>query len=161
MTKKIQFLLCPFALATLAGCMAMNEPKIAYYGEERPLSETAVFAVQGEGKSDNGKLVLGSVEEVDGRSMRVRFMNKEYPYWVRVLPGEHDFKILYYKYGRYAEKTVHVSDMKPRHVYVAQLLDYNDKYNIQLVDTGENSTFTEHSSWGTSTKSGDFQAKFN
>lgn len=145
----------------VTGCATINEPAITYGDAGHPHSDTAIFAIKSVGESVSGaNNMLGSVLEVDGHSMRTFSASWEYPVWVRVLPGRHEFKIIYSKYPEFATKTVVVPDAQPRHVYVEMIHDYGRTYRMELKDLGENSNFTERLPWGTATKSGDFQATF-
>lgn len=149
------------ALGALSGCRTLNEPAIAYFDKSHPHSDTAVFAVNSVMVSAEGRKNLdGSVLEVDGRSMRTISATWEYPVWVRVLPGEHEFKVIHSKHPLYVVKAVTVKDMKPRHVYVEEIHDYGSTYRMEVQDLGENPSFSEHLPWLTSTKSGDFRATF-
>ncbi|HUA81866.1 MAG TPA: hypothetical protein VL997_15935 [Dyella sp.] len=149
------------AFCMLTGCRTLNEPAVAYYDKSHPHSDTAVFAVNAVMQSAEGRKNLGgAILKVDGRSMHMPSMTWTDPVWVRVLPGDHEFQVTYSKYPKYVVKTISVTGMKPRHVYVEEIHDYGDTYRMETVDTGENSTYTEHLPWATSTKSGDFQATF-
>lgn len=50
--------------------------------------------------------------------------------------------------------------MKPRHVYLAKLIDYGDRYRIDIVDLGQDSGFIEHIPTMQSLKPGDYRATF-
>ena len=150
----------------ISGCASMGDPALTYRDSGHSHSDTAIFAVEGFGDTEAGRLrSISAIWTVDGKSMRHFSMGSELPVWVRVLPGTHQFKISYSKgsapFGReFAFATKTVADMKPRHVYFAKLIDYGEKYRIDIVDLGENSQFKEHIPGGQSLKPGDYQAAF-
>lgn len=152
--------------AVLSGCMSLGEPKVAYEDASHPLSDTAVFAVQGFNSPQEGApQTISAVWRVDGKSMRNRLsLGDELPVWVRVLPGTHEFKISYDKFEDGTRKTGFatktVVDMKPKHVYFAKLHDLGSQFQIEVVDLGENSGFKEHVPALRSMKPGDFPATF-
>lgn len=129
----------------LSGCVSLIEPMIFYKDKAHPKQDTSVFAVENYSKNEDGS-AHGAVMQVDGKSTHDWLaLNNVDPVWIRVLPGEHVFKIVYSKTsGQYMVKNVTVRDMQAKHVYVAHLIDYGMSYKIVVEDTGENSTYKEH-----------------
>ena len=129
----------------LTGCMSMAEPMVVYKDAKHPRSDTSVFAVDRHQVDEDGT-VVGAVLSVDGHSTRdLLSVTEQVPPWVRVLPGPHTFEITYAKSNRqYMTKTVPVSTMLPRHVYVAHLVDQGMTYSVDVEDMGDSQSFKEH-----------------
>src|SRR6516164_5947917 len=86
------------------------EPYVAYPDKGHPLSDTAVFALSSKGLYGTG----ASIAEVDGKRI---FFHGGFRVWVRVLPGDHTFRLALTQGTRIGESRFPVQDMKPGHVY--------------------------------------------
>lgn len=153
-------LVLAITMLSLAGCVDLSEPKIMYKDAAHPQSDTAVFAVRNVGVTDTNVTVGGAVVTVDGSSTVRPCMTWCVPSWVRVLPGTQDFKVVFSKQTVRGEKVVHVPDMLPGHVYIAELHDAGMSFGVTVRDDGEHSDFTMTYPKGATARYGDFKATF-
>lgn len=128
----------------LIGCAYHQTPYPMYEGSPS-LSNTAVFAVLDDKATKHNESRIVSVNGKEPSCTQVGC-----PYWVRVLPGNHKFVVRYtssHYWGKvgsgykYADLTVEVSDMKPKHVYVARYQELSDQVKVVVEDMGENSGY--------------------
>ena len=121
------------ATAMLAACAFNQQPYITYENQAHPLSDTAVFMSFGTGS-------LVQITHVDG--VKTDCAQVGCPVWVRVLPGEHTFKIeakastLDGQFIRTftSQFELKLSTMQPRHVYSLR----RSPTGFEVDDRGEN-----------------------
>jgi hypothetical protein len=126
---------------TVTGCAFHQQPYVMHAGNT-PQSETAVFAsLDDRSTKFNDSRILS----VNGKKTPCAQVGC--PYWVRVTPGSHTFKVRYTSNHHWnlhssgysvAELDVALDDMKPRHVYVLRYLERNDEVVAFAEDLGEN-----------------------
>jgi hypothetical protein len=141
---RISSLTCAALSMAISGCAFHAAPFVAYEGS-LPLAQTAVFSALDQ-RAQNFN------------DTRIRFVNgKETscaqagcPYWVRVPPGTQSFQIRYTAHFqwnlhssgyKYADATIEVKDMKPRHVYVVRYEEHNGNVRMTVEDLGENPNY--------------------
>ena len=132
------------ASACLVGCAFHRTPWPAYEGSHAQ-AETAVFASFDQ---QSAKYVDARITLVD--TTKTPSWEVGHPYWVRVKPGAHAFRIAYktdYRLAgpainwREATIDVTVADMKPGHVYVARYRESWGGVAVQVEDLGERPDF--------------------
>jgi len=112
------------------------------YDGSPPKGETAVFASldDSSAKYNDSRIYIA-----DGK--KPSCIEVGCPYWVRVLPGTHTFVVRYtsdatwsfqHSGYRYADLTIEVRDMKPRHVYVVRYRQLANDVQYAVEDLGEN-----------------------
>lgn len=84
---------------------------------------------------------LGQIVSVDGVNMSC--VQAGCPIYVRVLPGDHTFKVRLSIYDsvatyRQGEADLTIKEMKPRHVYEAQYVVDGNRFSVSSIDLGEN-----------------------
>lgn len=119
------------AAVLVSACAYHRQPYLMYEGRV-PLGETSVFS-----SVDEKALVEARIEEADGR--RPSCAQAGCPYWVRVLPGTHSFKVKLSYQGAVFE--ISVADMKARHVYAVHYYASDKKQQCYVEDLGENPNF--------------------
>jgi len=133
-------LLALFLAATASGGPGGNSherPYVTYPDKDHALSDTTVFSVLIDGKAFSSRIL-----SVDGEKFHCT--NGSCPFWVRTLPGTHNFKVFYQLFARgfhdYGEAQLLIREMKPRHIYEARfhLVDKGDKFFVTAEDLGEN-----------------------
>ena len=114
------------------------------YEGNPPLSDTTVFSASDHTRT---KYIDARVIAVDGKETSC--VQAGCPYWVRVLPGVHTFRVRYttdlgfggYKeiVSRVATVNIEIEDMRPMHVYEARYRESSDKQTLHsgFVDLGE------------------------
>ena len=107
-------------LLVLTGCSLKAKPYIVYEDANHPLSDTAVFTVVP--RSLCGSNLLPAIKAIDGKPYDPKGAGSGF--WVRVLPGPHQFDVLYNLMDNglnsYKSAIVKVSvNMTPKNVYVA------------------------------------------
>jgi len=122
--------------ASLTGCAFHRTPYVMFEGSP-PLSETAVFAA-----FDNKVTKFNDprIRMVDGKDTSCA--QAGCPFWVRVKPGKHVFDVRYSTNFRlsgynFADASLIVEDMKPRHVYVVRYVESGGGVRITVEDLGE------------------------
>jgi hypothetical protein len=85
--------------------------------------------------------VLAQIISVDGKNTSCA--QAGCPIWVRVIPGDHAFKLRLSIYDgvskyRQGEADFVIKDMKPRHVYEAQYVIEGEHFQVSPIDIGEN-----------------------
>ncbi|NTX26883.1 hypothetical protein HT746_07005 [Burkholderia pyrrocinia] len=130
-------------MIVLSGCAIRGTPYITY-DEKKPLVETAIFSAFDKTQK------LATVDEVDGRALPLCYISGYCPFWVRVLPGEHTFKVRYQTdvvlFGsmmtaKVANFSLTVPDMKPSHVYTVEYQKVGSGVYATVRDLGENPTY--------------------
>ena len=128
-------------LLTLGGCAFHQSPYLTY-SEKLNLNETAVFS------SLDDKAVTfneSRIHLVDGT--KTSCVQVGCPYWVRVKPGKHTFKVVYTSNHSWdlnssgysvSNLEITVDDMKPKHVYVMRFSEKEGKLSYFVEDLGEN-----------------------
>jgi hypothetical protein len=113
------------AILFCCGCATKIEPYLAYSEKSHPLNDTAIFSVLDQSMY-GGDIIVGIVG-IDGKKYTSKGIGSGF--WVRTLPGQHEFEITYrfqYALGgnntaSYKESNVKVSvNMKPKYVYLAK-----------------------------------------
>jgi hypothetical protein len=136
----MKLLFTAFLATSLVGCAFHQTPYVAYDGQA-PRSDTSVFSVVTDNAATKGAL---EITHVDGRPTSC--FQVGCPVWVRVLPGEHsftlvykgDFKLLYPQITwRTAGLKIDVTDMQSRHVYFGEPAVVGDRLHVDVVDLGE------------------------
>jgi hypothetical protein len=131
--------LLAIVMSSISGCAFHTRPYIAYANSGHPQADTAVFSVQGlKGNA------LGQVVQVDGRDTSC--VQAGCPVWVRVIPGNHTFRIRYSIYNNgiashlQGETDFELRDMRARHAYEANfIVDEAAKlFRPEAKDLGEN-----------------------
>jgi hypothetical protein len=132
--KKALSILAPLLLASCA-----FGPQAVYTDSAHSLSDTSVFSARASGD-------LAQIMFVDGK--RPECWKQGCPTVVRVLPGAHTFVIQFQRWHGLldvsGEITLHVPDMKPRHVYAVEYDVSRDEkiLHARPVDLGENSGYS-------------------
>jgi hypothetical protein len=112
---------------------------------EGALSNTAILSAYDD-VSGGSVCVAATVREVDNNATSPWI----FPAWVRVDPGTHSFRIQCtsdlaiagnYITARRSEFEFSVTDMKPRHVYVARYLRTPAGVKLVVQNLGENSRY--------------------
>ena len=122
------FVVSALALITI-GCAFHKTPFIAYTDKNHPLSDTSVFSTAPRGLFNPPRTAI-AITGIDGVSRSCFFSEAGCPVWVRVLPGDHTFSTDFIK--------VNVTDMRPRHVYVAHIKSVEGRMVAEIEDLGEN-----------------------
>lgn len=124
-----------FLAMLIGGCAFHQTPYVMYEGDV-PLANTAVFSSLDDRATPRNE---SRIHSVDGKPTSC--VQAGCPYWVRVLPGAHQFLVRYLLPGipvqRYANVPVQVPDMKPRHVYVARYQLSGNTVRVTFEDLGE------------------------
>lgn len=130
----------------LSACSSFHQtPHIAYAGAI-PLAQTAIFASWDARTATTND---SRVAAVDNRELSG--FTEGNPYWVRVLPGKHVFRIRYttnHQMTRngptyaWAILDLEVDNMQPRHVYVARYSENEGKVRVTAEDLGEAPDFS-------------------
>lgn len=133
-----RLLLVVMLMLSTSACMSTfhTKPYVMYSDSSRPLSDTAVFSTAGFVGSANGQIL-----SVDGKETSCWEVGC--PIWVRVVPGDHKFKIRLSIHDsvssyRQGETEFTVTGMKPRHVYEAQFHVEGNRFRVSEKDLGEN-----------------------
>jgi hypothetical protein len=122
-----------------SGCAFHRTPYKMYEGD-RPLAATAVFASHDDKAT---KHIEARITQVNGKETSC--FEVGCPYWVRVLPGDHKFKIRYatnfsLSVGavthNFTNLEVDVSNMKAGHVYVARYAERQGRVSVHIEDLG-------------------------
>jgi hypothetical protein len=124
------------ALAALmmVGCHEQIRPPLMYQDTNHPLSDTAVFTAfnhRGTG--------LGQILSIDG--VPTSCWKAGCPFWARVLPGTHTFKLLYAPVLRRGMTAITI-EMKPSHVYEVEFIDNGETFEAVPADLGEKPNYT-------------------
>ena len=128
----------------LGGCAFHQTPYIMH-GENVPITNTAVFVSLDDKATKINDSRIQSVNNKETSCFKVGC-----PYWVRVQPGRHTFNILYTSNHHwnlnqsgytYANLSIEIKNMKPRHVYVARYREENKQVKFTVEDLGENPDF--------------------
>jgi hypothetical protein len=107
-----------------------------------PLSGTAVFV-----SHDDKSTIFTDSRITSANGKQTSCIQAGCPYWVRVLPGRNSFVVHYTSSHSmsghdYADVTVEIPDMQPRHVYVARYRRPDDQgVRVEIQDLGENPAF--------------------
>jgi len=126
----------------LTGCALKSSPYITYSDKNHPLSDTSVFTVTDE--HIVGSNLLASIVAVDGKRLVPKGAGSGF--WVRVLPGEHEFEILYQLMDNglvsYKFTNIKVSvAMNPRRIYLAQPSITDRSLSVNVKELPENSDY--------------------
>ena len=129
---------------TMAGCSFHKSPYPMYEGSVT-LSKTAVFSAFDTAQT---KFFDARITHVDGKETSCALAGC--PYWVRVLPGDHTFRIVYkFNFGMNAgiignlaaTTTLDLQDMKPLHVYETKYEEAGTKVYFRVKDLGANPSY--------------------
>ncbi len=126
----------------IAGCTTGTQPIITYSGEH-PLSDTSVLVLRAFNGND-----LGQILSVDGKETSCWQVGC--PFWVRVIPGQHSFRITYALFNNgisshlQGELDVSSLEMKARHIYEGRLIpnEADKTFRIHVADLGENPNYS-------------------
>jgi hypothetical protein len=141
---KLKSLIWIIFLLFVSGCAFHQAPHPVYETKE-PLGSTTVFAAF---DSNAMKFVESRITHVNGKETSCAQVGC--PYWVRVLPGNHKFKIRYqtdfsFSSGtissRVATLEIEVKDMKEQHVYVARYRETAGGVRVIVEDLGKRADY--------------------
>jgi hypothetical protein len=137
-TRCRRLLFSVLVVSVLAGCTFHRQPYIAYEDKAHPLGDTSVMAIESsKARGDT----LAQLTHVDGKELPSHEVG--YPVWVRVLPGDHVFRVRHCTHRlmggsieqRCDLRSVSVANMLPRHLYVI------DRVTAQVSHRGKDPKF--------------------
>jgi hypothetical protein len=128
----------------MAGCAFHQKQPWPAFSEAHPNADTAIFV----SLDQSSPYVDARIAKVDS-SEPPSWING-YPFWARVKPGNHRFDLVLksnFALGPSevtwleGKRSVTLTDMKAKHVYVARYVREGAAARIQIVDLGENPDF--------------------
>ena len=129
----------------LAGCSSMHEAPLVAYSTQVALADTAIFSSFDELSAATNDSHVLLVDE-----KKLSAYDDGNPYWVRVLPGDHKFRVRYAVNQRLGDGSasawafldIDVDDMKPRHVYVTRYAESDGRVRMHVEDLGELTSYS-------------------
>ncbi len=136
-------------IVMMSGCAVHQTPFSAYKEKTTPLNHTAVLVVWDNKESNNTGADAIGVTQVDDIAMS---HIHGYPFWVRVTPGTHSFKLQYVADStlsgpglrinfKRAEIALTVENMKAGHTYYTRYERQDGKVISYVEDLGANANF--------------------
>ncbi len=136
-----------FLALLISGCAVHQTPFAAYKEKNTPLNHTAVLVVWDNKVPNNTGADSIGVTQVDDIAMSHMH---GYPFWIRVTPGTHTFKLQYVADStlsgprvvfKRAEITLTVENMKAGRTYYTRYKREDDQVMAYVDDLGANANF--------------------
>lgn len=143
MIRKVILLISMSIIASGCASQSFHETPYVTYSEGNSLSNTTVFSAV-----SRSPQAVAKITAIDGVSTTCWDLKvRDCPYWARLLPGDHTFRIDFVAVGGAAlvmtnpRVDVQVKDMKARHVYTAHYVIIGNELRVDVEDLGENPDF--------------------
>lgn len=126
-----------------SGCAVHQAPYLAYSDKNTPLRNTAVLVAWDNSDPRSSGADMIGIKEIDNTSMSTLH---SYPFWARVLPGNHTFILNYHADSsmsgfKFANIKITVSDMKAGHTYKVIYRREGNTVGARVEDLGQNANF--------------------